>query len=44
MDVATLKRRSPSQDEVEIKRARSDVDVRQETFTIKAGSRKSPLS
>lgn len=44
MDVAKLKRRSPSQDEFLCKRSKSDVDVRQETFTIKAGSRKSPLA
>lgn len=44
MDVSPLKRKSPNQDVNEAKKSRSDVDVRQETYTIKAGSRKSPLA
>lgn len=44
MDVATLKRRSPSVDEVERKRSKPDVDAGEETFSFTAGSRKSPLA
>jgi len=44
MDVSPLKRRCTSQVTSEGKKAKPNVDVRDETYTIKAGSRKSPLA